>query len=90
MRNKAGHVGGFLNVCPHRGATVCLAKRGNQKVLTCPYHGWSFNTDGTLVGQVTDEVTQRGIWRQWKKMMTQGADVPAHRRGNGAARQVAR
>jgi benzoate/toluate 1,2-dioxygenase alpha subunit len=50
MRNKAGEVGGFLNVCPHRGATVCLAKRGNQKILTCPYHGWSFNTDGTLVG----------------------------------------
>ena len=50
MRNKAGDISGFLNVCPHRGATVCLAKRGNQKILTCPYHGWSFNTDGTLVG----------------------------------------
>jgi benzoate/toluate 1,2-dioxygenase subunit alpha len=50
MRNKAGEVGGFLNVCPHRGATVCLTKRGNQKILTCPYHGWSFSTDGTLVG----------------------------------------
>jgi phenylpropionate dioxygenase-like ring-hydroxylating dioxygenase large terminal subunit len=46
--------------------------------------------DGTLVGQVTDEVTQRGIWRQWKKMMTQGVDVPARRRGNGTARQAAR
>jgi nitrite reductase/ring-hydroxylating ferredoxin subunit len=50
MRNKAGEIGGFLNACPHRGATVCLSKRVNQKVLTCPYHGWSFNTDGTLVG----------------------------------------
>ena len=45
--------------------------------------------DGTLVGQVTDEVTQRGIWRQWKKMMTQGADVPVRRRVNGSARQAA-
>lgn len=50
MRNKAGEIGGFLNACPHRGATVCLTKRGNQKILTCPYHGWSFNSDGTLVG----------------------------------------
>lgn len=49
-RNKAGEIGGFLNACPHRGATVCLSKRGNQKVLTCPYHGWSFNTDGSLIG----------------------------------------
>ncbi len=49
MRNQTGEIGGFINTCPHRGATVCLAKRGNQKVLTCPYHGWSFNTNGALV-----------------------------------------
>lgn len=49
MRNQAGEVGGFLNACPHRGATVCQGKRGNQKVLTCPYHGWAFNTSGALV-----------------------------------------
>jgi benzoate/toluate 1,2-dioxygenase alpha subunit len=49
MRNQAGDIGGFINTCPHRGATVCLAKRGNQKILTCPYHGWSFNTNGSLV-----------------------------------------
>ena len=41
MRNQAGEIGGFLNACAHRGATVCLTKRGNQKILTCPYHGWS-------------------------------------------------
>src|SRR5262249_13365675 len=50
MRDQAGEIGGFINTCPHRGATVCLTKRGNQKVLTCPYHGWSFNTSGALVG----------------------------------------
>ena len=49
MRNSHGEIGGFLNACPHRGATVCLSKRGNQKVLTCPYHGWSFNTNGSLI-----------------------------------------
>jgi len=30
--------------------------------------------DRTIVGQITDEVTQRGIWRQWKKIMLQPAD----------------
>lgn len=49
MRNQAGEIGGFLNACPHRGATVCVQKRGNQKILTCPYHGWSFNSGGALV-----------------------------------------
>jgi hypothetical protein len=26
--------------------------------------------DGTRVGHVTDEVTQRGIFREWKRVMT--------------------
>jgi phenylpropionate dioxygenase-like ring-hydroxylating dioxygenase large terminal subunit len=32
------------------------------------------DVDGAIVGQITDEVTQRGIWRQWKKLMSQPAD----------------
>jgi len=35
------------------------------------------DTDGTLIGERTDEVTQRGIWRQWIRLMTQ--DAPARR-----------
>jgi benzoate/toluate 1,2-dioxygenase alpha subunit len=49
MRNQAGEIGGFINACAHRGAAVCQTKRGNQKILTCPYHGWSYNTNGALV-----------------------------------------
>src|SRR2546427_5615009 len=56
MRNQEGEIGGFVNACAHRGATVCLAKRGNQKILTCPYHGWSYNTSGALVS-VKDHAT---------------------------------
>jgi len=37
------------------------------------------DVDGTLIGKMTDEVTQRGIWRQWKRMMSQGAEAPARR-----------
>lgn len=29
--------------------------------------------DGMIIGDLADEVTQRGIWRQWKKVMMQGA-----------------
>ena len=43
------------------------------------------DVDRTIVGQITDEVTQRGIWRQWKKVMSQGVDEdPARLDGNGA------
>ena len=57
MRNQLGEIGGFLNTCPHRGTTVCRVKRGgNRKILTCPYHGWCFNTSGALVS-VKDHAT---------------------------------
>ncbi len=49
------------------------------------------DVDRTIVGQITDEVTQRGIWRQWKKVMSRGVDEnPAHLDENGAgtSRQV--
>ena len=48
------------------------------------------DVDGTLVGQMTDELTQRGIWRQWKKVMSQNVEVPARRRANGTARRAVR
>ncbi|MGH7907215.1 MAG: aromatic ring-hydroxylating oxygenase subunit alpha [Candidatus Binataceae bacterium] len=45
--------------------------------------------DGVLTGDMSDEVTQRAIWRQWKKVMTQqsGAERPARGRVSGAAGQ---
>ena len=40
----------FLNTCRHRGMKVCRYDEGNTAVFTCPYHGWSYATDGRLVG----------------------------------------
>jgi hypothetical protein len=42
--------------------------------------------DGMIVGELSDEVTQRGIWRQWKKVMTQdtAATRAARKRGGSA------
>lgn len=47
-RDQAGRVGVFLNSCPHKGRTVCELDRGNQAVFVCPYHGWSFRTNGEV------------------------------------------
>ena len=41
----------FLNSCRHRGMKVCRYDQGNARVLTCPYHAWSFSVDGNLTTQ---------------------------------------
>src|ERR1700737_4007232 len=49
-RDRVGAVHVFLNSCRHRGMKVCRYDDGNTTVFTCPYHGWSYGTDGALVG----------------------------------------
>lgn len=48
-RNKDGELNCFINACTHRGATLCRKKKDNKAVLTCPFHGWSFNNSGKLI-----------------------------------------
>jgi Rieske 2Fe-2S family protein len=54
-----------LNVCRHRGSRVCLQSSGNARSFSCPYHAWTYNTDGTLRGgrQMPDDfdATQFGL-----------------------------
>ncbi len=40
----------FLNMCRHRGNRICRADAGNAPSFMCTYHGWTFSTDGKLVG----------------------------------------
>jgi nitrite reductase/ring-hydroxylating ferredoxin subunit len=49
-RDRAGQIHVFLNSCRHRGMKACRYDEGNTPVFTCPYHGWSYGTDGKLVG----------------------------------------
>jgi phenylpropionate dioxygenase-like ring-hydroxylating dioxygenase large terminal subunit len=49
-RDARGRVRAFLNSCRHRGNKVCLFDRGNTTTFTCSYHGWSYDTEGRLVG----------------------------------------
>lgn len=48
-RHKDGDLRAFVNACTHRGAQLCRRKRGNQPILVCPFHGWSFTNDGKLL-----------------------------------------
>lgn len=49
-RDKAGKVNALLNACAHRGMEVCWGDKGNAATFKCPYHGWVFDSTGSLVG----------------------------------------
>lgn len=48
MRGQDGELRGFYNVCPHRAHELFEDERGNKRAIVCPYHAWSFETDGQL------------------------------------------
>ena len=47
VRDRAGELKAFYNVCPHRGHEL-LEGQGRANLIVCPYHAWSFDLDGSL------------------------------------------
>jgi choline monooxygenase len=50
VRGRDGAVRAFLNACRHRGATLAEGRGNCGHQLRCPYHAWSYGTDGRLAG----------------------------------------
>jgi phenylpropionate dioxygenase-like ring-hydroxylating dioxygenase large terminal subunit/AcrR family transcriptional regulator len=47
VRDDAGMIRAFHNVCAHRAHAVVAGERGScPKFLTCRYHGWTYHLDG--------------------------------------------
>jgi phenylpropionate dioxygenase-like ring-hydroxylating dioxygenase large terminal subunit len=47
---KDKQIRAFLNSCMHRGEKVCRYDQGNALVFTCPFHAWTYDSSGRLVG----------------------------------------
>jgi phenylpropionate dioxygenase-like ring-hydroxylating dioxygenase large terminal subunit len=47
-RQPDGSLKGFYNACGHR-AQKLVRGNGSQDSWTCPYHGWEWGTDGSLL-----------------------------------------
>jgi Rieske 2Fe-2S family protein len=49
VRGRDGELRAFLNVCRHRGSTLCLTDSGDVgRSIRCPYHSWTYRLDGSL------------------------------------------
>ena len=49
-RDSDGTFKAFVNSCRHRGAIVESEPSGTKRRFTCPFHAWTYDTAGTLVG----------------------------------------
>jgi phenylpropionate dioxygenase-like ring-hydroxylating dioxygenase large terminal subunit len=50
VRGRDGKVRAFMNVCAHRGAKVVDGCGSGKRAFSCPYHGWTYDDAGKLVG----------------------------------------
>jgi phenylpropionate dioxygenase-like ring-hydroxylating dioxygenase large terminal subunit len=55
VRGDDGEIKVFFNRCRHRANMVCHAERGNVTAFTCPYHGWTYSNEGTLLAPTFEE-----------------------------------
>jgi phenylpropionate dioxygenase-like ring-hydroxylating dioxygenase large terminal subunit len=50
-RQPDGSLAAFFNVCMHRGPAIVHERTGcGARRFTCPYHNWSYDTTGAVVG----------------------------------------
>lgn len=48
-RGQDGRIRAFLNTCRHRGMRLCRVEQGQSENFQCPYHGWVYNADGSVL-----------------------------------------
>ena len=49
LRGKDHELRAFLNVCRHRASRIFEESGTCQGVVRCPYHGWTYQLDGSLM-----------------------------------------
>ena len=62
FRATDGRVGVFDEACPHRGASLLLA-RNEDCALTCIFHGWKFDVSGQTVDVPTEPPERQAAFR---------------------------
>jgi len=50
VRGKDQKIRAFTNICRHRGSRLMDGNEGCNARLTCPYHAWTYDLTGNLIG----------------------------------------
>ncbi|MAT92386.1 MAG: ring-hydroxylating oxygenase subunit alpha [Halioglobus sp.] len=64
VRDEAGAVRAFLNVCRHRGAQLVGERSGCRRRFSCPYHAWTWDSGGSLVAVPHEKSGFPGLQRE--------------------------
>ena len=51
VRDGRNRIRVFHNVCPHRGSRIVPCSSKGDRTISCPYHRWTFNLDGSLLAR---------------------------------------
>lgn len=54
-RDKGGQLNAFVNICSHRGATLCRTSKGSASNFVCPFHGWAYDAKGNLLAAMNED-----------------------------------
>ena len=51
IKGQDGRIRAFINMCRHRGVRLLEEAEGHiKRLIVCPYHAWSYDTQGCLKG----------------------------------------
>lgn len=50
VRDENGEIQVLFDSCRHHGTKICDAEQGNTSHFRCPYHGWTYDNSGDLIG----------------------------------------
>jgi len=64
IRDGDGRVRAFYNVCRHRGAQLVAQETGCKQRFSCPYHAWTWNNAGDLIGVPHEKSGFPGLKRE--------------------------
>lgn len=66
VRDEDGDIHVHYDSCRHRGSQVVQAEKGNTSHFRCPYHGWTYKTNGELIGVPKKQSAYNGLDRsEW-------------------------